>query len=106
MENFYEINGKNYRLHYSIGRVELMEKSADMSVMTMFAKSSNGELPSISLLKTYFAYGLLDENGVYAPIKNAIEYAEKQLQENGYNFVLQAVLEQLQEDCGFLFPKG
>ena len=103
MNNTYLMGEKTYRLHYSIGRLEMIEKAAGVSAMTMFAKAGNQELPPISLLNMYFAYGLLEDGGVYAPLKAALEFAAQQMEENGYNSIMNAVLEQLQEDCGFLF---
>lgn len=103
MEKTYLMGEKTCRLHYSIGRLEMIEKAAGTSAMTMFAKAGSGELPPVSLLNTYFAYGLLEDGGVYAPLKAAREFAVRQMEENGYNSILNAVMEQLQEDCGFLF---
>ena len=50
-----------------------------------------------------FAYGMMTDGGVYAPVKKALEFADAELQENGYAAMLDAVLEQIAEDCDFLF---
>jgi len=64
---------------------------------------ANNHYPSISELTTLFSYGLLSENGEYAPLKLAKAFAQQQLQENGYLAMLNDAMEQIQEDCGFLF---
>lgn len=99
----YEINGKAYRLHYSIGRLEQIEQATGCSVMTAMVSMSEKKMMPLYMLKAYFAYGLMDDSGVFAPLKSASEFAEKQIQENGYFSVMNAVTEQITEDCGFLF---
>lgn len=100
----YTWNEKEYHLHYSIGRIEQVEKVIGNSVMGMMvAMAENNRYPSVSELTNLFAYGLLSDSGEYAPIKLAKEFAQQQLQEIGYGAVMNAVLEQMQEDCGFLF---
>ena len=79
----YFIKDKEYHLHYTIG--------------------TNGKYPTISELCTLFAYGLSDDRGDYAPIKKALEFAQQQVQDVGYGTLFTATLEQIQEDCGFLF---
>ena len=99
----YELNGKTYHLYYSIGRLEQIEKATGRSAMEMVVALGSMRTPTISEGKNYFAYGLLDEGGVYAPIKAALDFAEKQIETSGYVDIMMQVCEQLQEDCGFLF---
>lgn len=99
----YVISDNTYRLHYTIGRIEMIEKAADTSIMSVMGGMGSGKMPSISVLRMLFAYGMMDENGKYAHIKKALDFAEEELKEHGYNAMLTAVLETLQEDCGFLF---
>lgn len=99
----YTLNEKEYHLHYSIGRMELVEKVIGNSVTGMMMAMAENRYPSIADLTDLFAYGLLSDNGEYAPVKLAKEFAQQQLQENGYIAVMSVVLEQIQEDCGFLF---
>lgn len=99
----FELNGKIYHLHYSIGRLEQIEKVTGRSAMEMVVTLGNMKTPTISEIKNYFAYGLLDEGGVYAPVKAALDFAEEQIKTSGYMGVMMQVYEQLQEDCGFLF---
>ena len=79
----YEIGGKSYRLHYSIGRLEQIEQATGCSVMTAMVSMSEKKMMPLYMLKAYFAYGLMDDNGVFAPLKAASEFAENQMQENG-----------------------
>lgn len=103
----YLLDGQEYHLHYNIGRLERIEQTAGMTAVTLVVDvSANGKYPPISVIKQYFAMGLLDQNGVYAPLKKALEFAEKQIQESGYIAVAGAVIETLTEDCGFLFQNG
>lgn len=99
----YTLNEKEYHLHYSIGRMEQIEKILGNSVTGMMMAIANNHYPSISELTTLFSYGLLSENGEYAPLKLAKLFAQQQLQENGYLAMLNDAMEQIQEDCGFLF---
>ena len=45
----------------------------------------------------------MNSGGVYAPLKKATAFAEKELESSGYVTVTGEVYEQLAEDCGFLF---
>lgn len=103
----YLLDNQEYHLHYSIGRLEKIEQAAGMTAVTLAVDATaNGKYPPISVIKHYFAMGLLNQNGVYAPLKKALEFAEKQIQESGYMAVAIAVIETLTEDCGFLFQSG
>lgn len=103
----YLLDDQEYSLHYSIGRLEKIEQAAGMTAVTLVVDASaKGKFPPISVIKQYFAMGLLDQNGVYAPVKKALEFAEKRIQETGYIAVAGAVIETLTEDCGFLFQDG
>lgn len=101
--NTYEMNGKTYNLHYNIGRIELIEKAVGRSIFTLAVDCSNNKMPSISEIKTYFAYGLMDEKGIYAPVKKAAEYAEDCMKEKGVMQLFSEIFDKIQEDCGFLF---
>ena len=46
---------------------------------------------------------MMTDGGGYAPVKKALEFADAELQKNGYAAMLDAVLEQIAEDCDFLF---
>lgn len=103
----YLLDNQEYHLHYNIGRLERIEQTAGMTAVTLVVDASaNGKYPPISVIKQYFAMGLIDPNGVYAPLKKALDFAEKQIQESGYIAVAGAVLQALTEDCGFLFQSN
>ena len=70
----YTLNEKEYHLHYSIGRMEQIEKILGNSVTGMMMAIANNHYPSISELTTLFSYGLLSENGEYAPLKLCLLY--------------------------------
>lgn len=99
----YTVQGQDYHLHYSIGRIEQIERVIKQAVTGVLVALADQNYPSVATLTTLFAYGLLSEKGEYAPIKTATEYAQQQLQESGYLAMMNAVIEQIQEDCGFLF---
>lgn len=99
----FEMNEKTYHLHYSIGRLEQIEKATGRSVMEMVIAFGSMKTPTIVEIKNYFAYGLLGEDGVYAPVKAALDFAENLIETSGYMDVMMLVYKQLQEDCGFLF---
>lgn len=104
--NTYEVNGKEYHLHYSIGRLEQIEKATGTEVMTEIVNLQKNRALSISVLKAYFAYGLMDDSGMFAPVRTALEFAQSHMQEVGYSAMASELVEQLVEDCGFLFREG
>lgn len=99
----YLIDTEVYSLHYSIGRMETIENVMGCSIADLAGSLREHRLPTIGRVKTLFAYGMMTDGGVYAPIKKALEFADVELQENGYAAMLDAVLEQIAEDCDFLF---
>ena len=99
----YSIGNDIYTLHYSMGRLEQIEQVTGRAVMSVLVGISKQQMVPISLLKTYFAYGLINSGGVYAPLKTAIEFASQQLEALGYTTLMNRVVEQMLEDCGFLF---
>ena len=99
----YFIKDKEYHLHYTIGRMAQLEKILGNAITGVMVSITNGKYPTISELCTLVAYGLSDDRGYYAPIKKALEFAQQQVQDVGYGALFTATLEQIQEDCGFLF---
>ena len=77
----YFIKDKEYHLHYTIGRMEQLEKILGNAITGVMVSITNGKYPTISELCTLFAYGLSDDRGDYAPIKKALEFAQQQVQE-------------------------
>lgn len=99
----YEIDGEAHHLHYSMARLEAAEQAAGCSAFEIVAGMSQNRTPRIAVVKAFFAYGLMNSGGVYAPLKKATVFAEKELESSGYVTVTGEVYEQLAEDCGFLF---
>ena len=93
----YELNGVLYQLHYSIGRLEQIEQKTGTSALSMLVNMGKSILPPISVLKQYFAYGLMNDQGIYAPL------ALRQMETIGVPGVMERIMNQLQTDCGFLF---
>ena len=79
------------------------EQAAGCSAFEIVAGMSQNRTPRIAVVKAFFAYGLMNSGGVYAPLKKATAFAEKELESSGYVTVTGEVYEQLAEDCGFLF---
>jgi len=102
----YTIDKKTYKLHYSLKRLEVLEGVTGVSPLSIVAGMNEQKFPSISVMKNYFAYALMDEGGVYAPTKKAIAFAEEYIVQEGFMAVMTAAVEQLMEDCPFLFQGG
>ncbi len=62
----YFIKDKEYHLHYTIGRMEQLEKILGNAITGVMVSITNGKYPTISELCTLFAYGLSDDRGDYA----------------------------------------
>lgn len=99
----YELDGTMYHLHYTIGRLEQIEQATGSSVVSAVYGAVRQQMMPLSLLLMLFAYGMMSEDGVYAPLKKAAAYAQERLGSDGYSEMFLCVVEQLQEDCGFLF---
>lgn len=97
-----EYDGKSFVLKFNIGRVELIEQQTNMPTLVQM-KRTEGML-GLHELKTYFAYGLKEENSdVFYPIKKGYEICEKLIETLGYTAVVGMVLEALERDCPFFF---
>lgn len=103
----YEWNEEMYHLHYTIGRVELIESILGTSVTSIVLDAGQKQkFPQVRQALTLFAYGLMNENGVYMPAKAAMAFAEEQMQKDSFVGLASEALGQLLEDCGFLFQGG
>lgn len=100
----FEINGNTYELRYTIKRLELIEKITGKGTMSCLVQSDG--MLSISELKNYLGYALINDKGNYISPQQGVEYAEALIQSEGYERVAIVVLEALQRDCSFLFPKN
>lgn len=100
----YEINDKTYVLRYSIERLETIEKEAGISAFSFVANTANGNAPSLFSLIYFFSRGLYEaESGTYCPVGAAKRFAEEHMKKNGYARTVAEVIEQLKNDCDFLF---
>ena len=71
----FTVNDKNYRLHYTEGRLELIENRIGKSVVSEFM-GTNGALPLASI-KAHFSYALVcdDDPDAYVKPKDGAEIA-------------------------------
>ena len=99
----FEVNGKNYRLHYTEGRLELIENKIGKSVVSDFIKS-DGALP-IATIKSHFAFALVceDDPDVFVKPKDGMAIASAYLREHGYAAACDLIATSLEADMGFLF---
>ena len=102
----FTIDGKEYRLHYTEGRLELIENRLGKSVVSEFIQT-NGALPLASV-KAHFSYALIsDENqDTYVKPKDGAELASAYMHEHGYASICDVIATAIQNDMGFLFRAG
>lgn len=102
----FTIGDKNYNLHYTEQRLEMIENRTGKSVVSEFI-NTNGALPLASV-KAHFAYALVcDENpDVFVAPKTGMELASQYMREHGYVAACDAIATQVQNDLGFLFRAG
>ena len=102
----FAINDKNYRLHYTEGRLEMIENRLGKSVVSEFIQS-NGALP-IASVKAHFSYALVceDDPDVYVKPKDGAALASAYMREHGYATVCDILATGLEADLGFLFRAG
>lgn len=99
----FEINGNTYDLRYTIKRLEMIEKVNGVGVVSSL--SQNNGMLSITELKNFLGYGLINDKGNYISPQQGIEYAEALIQSEGYVKVSIVVVEAIERDCSFLFLK-
>lgn len=98
----FEVGENSYVIKFNEKRIELYENS-HMPIVASFIK--NGGALSVSELKALTGYGLCIEGGQWVNPKTGLLMANDLLLENGYMELLEAVMDALERDCGFLFPK-
>lgn len=98
----FEVEGKTYTLKFNEKKMDVIERTADVSLMSEFNKT-NG-LISMGLLRVMFTTALLDdETGNPVKGQKAIDIFDKVKETNGYQGLTNATLNQFTEDMGFLF---
>jgi hypothetical protein len=103
----FEINGKSYRLHYTIDRLKMIEARTGKSVVGEFVQS-NGALPFASV-EAHFSYALIcdSENpDTFVAPKTAAGLADTYMQQYGYMAACDLIATQMQADLGFLFRRN
>lgn len=102
----FTVNDKNYRLHYTEGRMELIEARINKSVVSEFINTS-GALPLASI-KAHFSYALVcdDDPDVFVKPKDGAEIASAYMKEKGYASACDVIATAIQADMGFLFRAG
>lgn len=103
----FTIGDKNYRLHYTIDRLKMIEARTGKSVVGEFVQS-NGALPFASI-EAHFAYALVcdsDNPDVFVAPKTGMEIADKYMEQYGYMAACDAIATVLQGDLGFLFRRN
>lgn len=95
------VNGKNYELAYTIGRVSLYESEAGIPLMFSVARSEG--LLGVAQLVTLVACGLKTAGGTHLSLDEGLAVAEAHLKDAGYNVLTAEANEALERDCGFLF---
>lgn len=100
----FTINEKEYKLHYTIDRLKMIEARLGKSVVSEFI-SSNGALP-IASIEAHFSYALIcdsDNPDVFIAPKTGAAIASAYMQEYGYAAACDEIATQMQADLGFLF---
>lgn len=97
-----EFNGTNYELKYTLKRIEMIENSTGVPMMSDLVKNSG--MLSVAHLRTYIAYALKEEGAeAFMKIGEATKIAEALMEKESYAVLAGAVLEALQRDCPFFF---
>ena len=99
----FTVDDKSYIIKFNEKRIELYEAS-HKSIMASFYK--DGGMLKVGDLKSLVSYGLCLEGGTWVNPKQGLNMASDLLQENGYSALLEAVIDALQRDCGFLFQEA
>lgn len=98
------IEGKEYELKLTIGRLKLIEKATNgTSAMALLATDASGMM-AITSLERFFAYGLKEAGSdSFVSPQKGIELCDAMLEEAGYAACVQAVHEAIMHDSPFLF---
>lgn len=97
-------DGKEYELKYNLKRLEMIE--GNTSLPTMAQISRTGGYFGISDLKVYISMGLKEKGAdVFVMPRPAGRIAEAIIEQD-YKDACASVLEALERDCPFFFPKS
>lgn len=96
----FEVDGDSYVIRFNQKRIDLYENS-NRPIMASFMMNGGGL--SIRELKALVAYGLCLEGGSFVNPRRGNDMAQSLLEANGYSALMEAVIDALRRDCGFLF---
>lgn len=97
-------DGKEYELKYNLKRLEMIE--GNTSLPTMAQISRTGGYFGISDLKVYISMGLKEKCADVFVMPRPAETIAEAIIEQDYREACAAVLEALEHDCPFFFPKS
>lgn len=101
----FEVDGTQYELKYSARRLELIESNTGIPTITYFV--NNKGFMTLQQLKLYVGLAIRETGSeTFIAAKKGQELAQGLIEHEGYETVQVAVIEQLMEDCPFLFPKS
>lgn len=101
-EGQFEVNGVIYELRFNYQKIKTVELMTKRSVSAETVNNSG--VLSLQTLEALFTMGLVEVKGLKAVgQKKAAEMWPDFLASNGALTVNNAILDKLQEDCGFLF---
>ena len=93
-----------YDLHFTIGRVKLIEAAMGKSIMDAFISSSRTGLMQISDIENCFAYGLKEAGSdIYVLPKAAREICDGLIEELGYMPAVRLIQAAAKRDLPFFF---
>lgn len=97
-----QVNGKEYNLRYSENAIEQIENLIDEPLMGILIKYKGAY--RMAHLKAIIASGLVNpETGGNIPAQQGMQIASEWIKEIGYTEATNQALQQLQDDCPFLF---
>lgn len=98
----FEYNGKEYELKFNLERLKLIESAIKTSMIAEIVRT-NGALP-IAEIEICFSYSLKEVGSdFFVPKKEAVEIAQKLMEEKGYTEVNNLIVVKMSQDMPFLF---
>lgn len=96
------INEKEYKLKFSLLKLEQLERQLGEGIISILKKSNS--MPSIAQLRIIFMNCLWnEEKQCYCSTSFASEVFETALTDEGYGEIVNEVVQALLDDCPFLF---
>lgn len=95
----YTINSREYYLRYDIEAVSNIERSTGRPVVELIQA-----VPTIDTLRVYLASGMFNEDNNKLSVTSGKDIALEIIKQKGIAVAFGDFVEQLLEDCAFLFP--